>query len=188
MITRVILAKKLLASFRKKAQSSYPNEVMNTLWGKLEGSTAIVEELHDFDQHATGQLVNYTDADTMAPAGRGIRFLGTIHTHPDCTDASPSAADWTDAFGAGEHIFAVMKIVKHNNKFKTEVAFWEPRPQITIIHPRVRKAAGTKSSTSSAQCVVDVTSTENVGTLEDLQISVNGTILKSATTGATHYE
>lgn len=150
MISRVIIDKKLLASFRKRTLEAYPREAMCTMWGRVEGDTVLITVIKDILQKATENEVNYYEADALAHAGHGDHYLGSIHSHPDCLDATPSQADWDTSFSSGERVFAVMQIRKlATGRFKTEVKFWEPRPEITIVYPRVRDANRNKQQAES---------------------------------------
>lgn len=133
MIARVLISKQLLSNFRKKALSIYPNEYMMTVWGRIEGDTVQVESLREVAQKATEGSVTASFLDCVTSSNTST-FLGTIHTHPDSTDATPSQADWDGSFACGEYIFGIMKI----SKGKTITKWWEPRAEISMIHPRVR--------------------------------------------------
>lgn len=163
MISRVIVDKKLLASFRKRTLEAYPHEVMCTMWGRVEGDTILITVIKDIPQQASEKEVNYYEADALAHAGHGDHYLGSIHSHPDCLDATPSQADWDTSFSSGERVFAVMQVRKlETGRFKTEVQFWEPRPPIAIVNPRVRDANRSKQQAESkaVQMVQDVSREE----------------------------
>jgi len=139
MITRILISKKLIAEFRKRAIAAYPQEHMETCWGRIEGSSVIIEALHTPHQHATTDTVRYQESDALAKAGSGLAYIGSCHSHPDSTDATPSQVDWDTSFSSGEHVFGVMRVAKkENGKFTTEIGWWESRPGIAMIHPRVR--------------------------------------------------
>lgn len=138
MIARVLISRSLLASFRRAALSAYPNEFMQTLWGTVRGDTVTVEALRDVAHTATPETVGAEIHDQFA-AKEKLQYLGTLHDHPEPTDATPSQADWDDAFNTGEIVFGVMAVWKgENEKFRTAVEFWETRPRIAVVHPRVR--------------------------------------------------
>jgi len=141
MIVRVMLDKKLLADFRKQAIKAYPNEVMNTLWGRAEGDSIIIHRMRSVEQDADENKVEAYVSDMVSPvATTADRYLGSIHSHPDCHDASPSVQDWHNAYVCGEHVFGVMSVMKSDSgRFSTAVSWWEPRPFIDTIHPRIRK-------------------------------------------------
>lgn len=190
MISRVLISKSLLSSFRKLVLEHYPNEVMNTLWGRVEGDTVLISALKTPEQNATDRELTYYDADAISPQTqlRGEHYLGTIHSHPDCVDATPSQHDWDTAYSSGERVFGVMRVSKQGNKFKMEVKFWEPRPEITVVHPRVRKAVGTSSGTSSVRSVVEVGDTEKGEPVQSRVTQPKSTTTSNTTTGVTHYE
>lgn len=137
MIHRILVSKKLLAGYKKRAIAAYPSELLETLWGRIEGDTAIIERVLPVNQRATNNEVTADDADIHAPAkdARGVMILGTIHSHPDSTDASPSEPDWEDSYKNGEHLFGVCRITND----KAKMAFWEARPLIRVVHPRTNR-------------------------------------------------
>ena len=150
MISRVIVSKSLIASFRKRAVAAYPKEAMCTLWGKVEGDTVLVTTFKDIPHEASESEVNYFESDALSHAGHGEHYLGSLHSHPDSLDATPSQADWDTSFSSGERVFAVMRVTKlKTGRFTTEIRYWEPRPEITIVYPRVRDANRNKQQIES---------------------------------------
>lgn len=155
MISRVIISPRLIASFRKAAVRAYPNEFFQTMWGWVRGDTVTVEALRDAAHTPTDSEISTTVADQFAPhSTTPLHYLGTIHSHPDCGDTSPSVTDWDDGFTTGETVFFVMSVRKgENGRFRTDLRPWEPRPPIAIVYPRVRgerrrreKAVGVEES------------------------------------------
>lgn len=139
MIVRIIVTKQAISSFRKAAIAAYPNEFLRTLWGRIQGETVQVSSLRDVSQIQTEQDVSCTIQDLMAPATGPEQYLGSLHSHPDTSDATPSQTDWDDAFDTGEHIFGVMRVSKKaDGGFTTELKWWQPAPPIQTIYPKVR--------------------------------------------------
>lgn len=155
MIHRILVSKKLLDGYKKRAIASYPSELLETLWGRIEGDTAIIERVLPVVQVASHDAVSADDEDILAPAkkARGVMLLGTIHSHPDSQDASPSEADWEDSYQNGEHVFAVCRITKKADKFITKISLWEARPIIKVTHPRTnrRKVTNDRNTTLRPQ-------------------------------------
>lgn len=155
MIHRILVSKKLLDGYKKRAIAAYPSELLETLWGRIEGDTAIIERVLPVNQKATEMVTEATYADIMQPAkeARGIMLLGTIHSHPETVDASPSEHDWRDSYQNGEHIFAVCQLRKKAEKFTSKISIWEARPVINIVHPRTnrRKAPNDRNTTLRTQ-------------------------------------
>jgi len=143
MVSRVLISKKLIADFRKRVIAAYPNETMQTLWGRVEGDTVVVSSLRTPKQEGTKDelLYHFGDAVGAQSVVRGEHYLGTIHSHPECLDATPSQHDWDTSYTSGERIFGIMRCERGDGgRYKTETKFWEPRPEIAIVHPRVRDA------------------------------------------------
>src|SRR5262245_30180414 len=102
MITRVLISKKLLSEFRRRAIEAYPNEVMSTLWGRIEGDSAVISSLKTPPQEGNTEELTYYIADAVAPqaATTGEHYLGTIHSHPECLDSTPSQNDWDTSYAS----------------------------------------------------------------------------------------
>jgi proteasome lid subunit RPN8/RPN11 len=139
MISRIIVSKQAITAFRREAIKAHPNEFLQTLWGRIQGDTVLVHAIRPVEHRATAGSIDLTLQDTMAPAQGTDQFIGTIHSHPDTKDATPSQTEWEDAFSTGEHVFGVMRVMqKPNGKFETELEWWEPRASIQMIYPKVR--------------------------------------------------
>lgn len=145
----------MLDGYKKRAIASYPSELLETLWGRIEGDTAIIERVLPVEQVASHDAVSANDEDIMAPAkkARGVMLLGTIHSHPDSQDASPSEADWEDSYRNGEHIFGVCRIAMKGSKPISRISFWESRPLVRVAHPRTsrRKVKNDRNTTLRPQ-------------------------------------
>lgn len=188
VISRVIISKQLLANFRKQVITAYPNETMSTLWGRAEGDTIIISALRTPDQKASVDELSYHIGDAVGVQAniRGESYLGTIHSHPECSDATPSQHDWDTSFNSGERVFAVMRCTKSTaGRFKTEVRFWEPRPEIAIINPRVR-STGIRSSGTNVQSVDEEIHTAKDNIPSAQVMSINDIVTKLHMTGVTY--
>ena len=142
MTNRIIVSKQLIAQFRKKALVAYPKEYMATVWGRRDAPDVfMITSIKDVAHTATGDSAKAKYDSCVMPDGSRETWLGTIHTHPDSTDATPSQTDWDNSLVCGELLFGVMKVGKKpNGRLYTELRWWEPRAAITMIHPRVREA------------------------------------------------
>ena len=141
MITRIIVPKQAIATFRREAIRLHPNEFLQTLWGRIQGDTVLVHAVRSVEHTGSESRVDLLIEDEMAPAVGKDQYLGTLHSHPDTSDASASEADFEDAYATGEHVFGVMRVCRTSDgKFKTSIAWWEPRAPIQMIYPKVRNA------------------------------------------------
>lgn len=139
MITRVVIIDKLIKDFRRAAISAMPNECLWSVWGRIQGDTVIVERLNQPHQKVSETDVSVDRDIMLSPAVGQFQYIGTIHSHPESSDASPSTTDWTDAYETGEHVFGIMRVWKSDKgKWKTELDWWEPRASIQMIYPKVR--------------------------------------------------
>jgi len=179
-----MIDKKLLGEFRKKALAAYPDELMHTLWGRVEGDSIIIHHLRGVEQEATGDKVEAYVSDMVSPvASTPERYLGSIHSHPDCFEASPSLQDWHNAYVCGEHVFGIMAIHENSSgRFSTSVAWWEPRPFIDTIHPRIRKTWKTPKATSQSAPTLPTTPVESPAPSDVETASTSKPKTESATT------
>lgn len=141
LINRIVISKQLVTFFRKYILAAYPHEGMMTLWGRVEGDTVVISSLRTPEQKGTVDRLDYHLDDAAGPQAeiRGEQYLGTWHSHPEGSDATPSAADWDSSYSSGERVFGIMWCSKQSNgRFKTSNSWWEPRPEIQMVHPRVR--------------------------------------------------
>lgn len=139
MIARVIIDQALVTAFRKMAQAAYPDEAMVTMWGRIESDSVVISRLRGVEQDSTDTSVQARVEDMVAPAADHLheRYLGTMHSHPDLFDASPSEQDWQDSWNGGEFVFGVLGIVPTSKgRFRTNLQFWPVLQPIDIIHPR----------------------------------------------------
>lgn len=161
MISRIILDKKLLAQFRKQAIAAYPREHLVSVWGRLAGDTVVVSSFRPVEHTATTERLDYHIADAVVPrGGETEHFLGSCHSHPGSdVDVAPSATDWRMAYNCGEIICGIMTVVPNaKGKYKTETEWWQPRPAIVMVHPRIRQEKKPDAPAPVVEVVVEQSS------------------------------
>ena len=115
---RVRVAETVLRGFRRRALKVYPRELMETVWGRITPQGIDVFTFHPIDHKGTRAKCEFTantDADLEGQRDEEApeykqELLGTIHSHPDCSDASPSEADWEIAVSSKEIISGIYLI------------------------------------------------------------------------------
>src|SRR5271154_903650 len=99
---KIRVAKTVLRGFRRRALKRYPKELMEMIWGKVTSQGVDIFAFHPVEHKPSKLSCEYTShtesdieaqRDEEAPSFN-LEVLGTIHSHPDCSDASPSEADW----------------------------------------------------------------------------------------------
>lgn len=141
MIVRIILPSSIEAAFRRDAIRAYPLEHAAAMRGRVIGDTVTITRFTALPHRSTEDETNYFVDDAIAPPQQeGDTFVGVAHSHPGAgSDAAPSKEDWKSAFRSGEIVMGIMVVEKRENgKFRTELEFYESRPPIAIVHPRVR--------------------------------------------------
>jgi proteasome lid subunit RPN8/RPN11 len=129
---RIMIDKRVLKGFIRRALKAYPKEYAEAVWGNIEDSTINIKVLQDLEHEATRDSITY-DAAVMNRSKQeasdfGMAFLGDIHTHPDTYDASPSEDDWDDSASNKQIILGICSIWKlKSGRRRTRTRFW-PRP------------------------------------------------------------
>ena len=144
-VTEVIVDRKVLAGFKKRALQAYPREIIEQVVGKLNGQQAVVYAFRELEHEATRVRINMDDdVNPMTEGDDDHRFtiLGTIHTHPQDT-VEPSELDWRSMKQDGEYIMGVCAIRKTARRRFVSFAFFnEEREHIQLTVSEEAKAAG----------------------------------------------
>jgi proteasome lid subunit RPN8/RPN11 len=130
---KIKVASSVLRGFRRRALRSYPLEHLETVWGRITADGIHIFAFHPIDHKPTRNTCEYTEnteadfegqRDEDAPKWK-LEVLGTIHSHPDCSDASPSEADWELSVESKETISGIYLINKaKNGRRQTAVRFY----------------------------------------------------------------
>jgi proteasome lid subunit RPN8/RPN11 len=129
-IREVVIYRKVLDHFKRRALRKYPREYGRMLWGTVEGETVYVcmtapAQVCDGDEDSL-ELV--ADEAYGEPVDDGeVILLGSIHTHPDAY-CEPSDEDVQDAKDEGEIVFGICGIQKSETgrpRRYTSFAFFE---------------------------------------------------------------
>ena len=126
---------KSLRQFRRRALRRYPKEYIEALWGtKNADNTWSIVAFQPIDHEAKRDTVDhdYDDARYGKREGGLIR-LGTIHSHPDRTDVSPSEGDWEYFKECGELLSGICAIKKHRHRRRTFIRFYRSRALCDVI-------------------------------------------------------
>ena len=125
-VTEVVIDRKVLGAFKRRALRAYPREILEQVVGKMVGSQARIFAFRDLDyQASTSAVVMDVDVNPMTEGEEGMRFtiLGTIHTHPQDT-VEPSELDWQSMRQDGELIMGVCAIRKTVKRRFVSFAFF----------------------------------------------------------------
>lgn len=110
---RVRVPKGLLQGFTTRAKRAYPKEYVELVYGKVVRNDYCIVAFVEPEQEATPHFVMWMedeDADTLDDSPRSPILLGSIHSHPRETDASPSEFDWRRQSRSGDQIAGICAI------------------------------------------------------------------------------
>jgi len=125
-ITEVVVDRRVLGSFKRRALKAYPREILEQVVGRIVGPQARIFAFRDLEHQASKNLVVMDDdVNPMTEGEDGKRFsiLGTIHTHPQDT-VEPSELDWQTMGQDGELIMGVCAIRKTAKRRFVSFAFF----------------------------------------------------------------
>jgi proteasome lid subunit RPN8/RPN11 len=125
-VTEVVVDRKVLGSFKRRALRAYPREILEQVVGKLVGTQARVFAFRDLEhQGSTNAVIMDDDVNPMTEGEVGMPFaiLGTIHTHPQDT-VEPSQLDWDSMRQDGELIMGVCAIRRTAKRRFVSFAFF----------------------------------------------------------------
>ena len=135
---RVIVAKSELAKFRSRVRYAYPKERIELLIGKMKHPDTFEIFLFDQVKHVATRSSCDTDEDDhdisiQEAQENGWVVLGTIHSHPERTEAAPSEPDFDSAIEQCELMSGIVAVWrdKSTGRLKTKVRFWAPLLGVT---------------------------------------------------------
>ena len=147
-VSEVVVDRKVLSAFKKRALKAYPREILEQVVGKLVGPQAHVFAFRDLEHKGERRAIVMDDdvnpmtegEDTMPYA-----ILGTIHTHPQDT-VEPSELDWESMKADGELIMGVCAIRRTTKRRFVSFAFFNrgrDHVQLTIAEPETSALGAT---------------------------------------------
>jgi proteasome lid subunit RPN8/RPN11 len=146
-VTEVVVDRKVLGAFKRRALRAYPREILEQVVGKMVGAQARIFAFRELEyQASTSAVVMDEDVNPMTEGEEGLRFtiLGTIHTHPQDT-VEPSELDWQTMRQDGELIMGVCAIRKTAKRRFVSFAFFNrvrEHVQLTIAEAETSAMSG----------------------------------------------
>lgn len=125
-VTEVVIDRKVLGAFKRRALKAYPNEILEQVVGKMVGTQAHIFAFRDLEHQGLNRAVIMDDdVNPMTEGEEGLHYsiLGTIHTHPQDT-VEPSELDWQTMKQDGELIMGVCAIRKTAKRRFVSFAFF----------------------------------------------------------------
>lgn len=125
MISEVVIDRRLLDQFKRRAFRAHPNETAEQLWGCIRGRKAHVCHIEPIDiERQTKHEVDFTfDQDCGSKHGK-LKLLGSIHTHPGEYGTEPSDEDIDEAQKDGEIVWGIYAVRKAGKRRFISCRFW----------------------------------------------------------------
>jgi proteasome lid subunit RPN8/RPN11 len=146
-LTEVIIDRKVLEGFKRRALKVYPLELLEQVVGRVVEGQARVFAFQAIEHEATERDITLDDDVNPMTEGEDARrydILGTIHSHPMDT-VEPSPLDWTSMKEDGELVMGVCSIRKTTRRRFVSFAFFNRKReqmQLTISEENTAMAAG----------------------------------------------
>jgi len=148
-LTEVVIDRKVLDAFKRRALKLYPREFLEQIVGRLVEHEVRIYAFRELEHQATRyEVVIDEDMDPMTEGEDESRYqiLGTIHTHPQAS-IEPSDLDWEAMARDGELVMGICSIRKTAKRRFVSFAFYNARKeqmQLTIAEPSLA-AMGAKA-------------------------------------------
>ena len=139
-VTEVVVDRKVLSAFKRRALKAYPREILEQVVGKLVGTQVRIFAFRDLEhQGSTNAVIMDDDVNPMTEGETETPYaiLGTIHTHPQDT-VEPSELDWKSMRQDGELIMGVCAVRKTPKRRFVSFAFFNrarAHIQLTVAEP-----------------------------------------------------
>ena len=146
-LTEVVVDRKVLDGFKRRALNVYPLELMELVVGRVVERQVRVFAFQAIEHEATERDITLDDdVNPMTEGEDTPRYdiLGTIHSHPMDT-VEPSPLDWSSMKEDGELIMGVCSIRKTTRRRFVSFAFFNRKReqlQLTISEVNTAMAAG----------------------------------------------
>lgn len=148
IVTEVVIDRKVLSAFKRRALKAYPREILEQVVGKMAGTQARVFAFRDLEHKGERRAVVMDDDVNPMTEGEDsmpYTILGTIHTHPQDT-VEPSELDWQSMKDDGELIMGVCAIRRTTKRRFVSFAFFNrehEHVQLTVAEPETSALGAT---------------------------------------------
>jgi len=135
-IHTVIVDRRILDGFKRRALKHYPKEYAEQLWGTLEGRKASVCVIEPVDlTQQTRDEVEFDFDQRCGTEHSGMTLLGSIHTHPAPYEGTePSEADISSSIHDKEIVWGVCGIRKTPKRRFFSCSFWSAgRGEVELV-------------------------------------------------------
>jgi proteasome lid subunit RPN8/RPN11 len=131
-LDEVVIYRKVLEQFKRRALRKYPKEYARALWGTVDDGIAYIcmtapVVVHDVDENSI--TFEPDEGSFGEPIEGEVLLLGTIHTHPE-GDPRPSEEDIKDAQDEKEMFFGICSIQNGAHNRYIGFNFFTPQGQL----------------------------------------------------------
>jgi proteasome lid subunit RPN8/RPN11 len=123
---KVVVSRLLVQNFTRRASRRYPNEYLESIFGRIRGETVYIHAFYPMDHTADTQGVAYEESEVEGAAETAeeerMEWIGTIHSHPEAS-AVPTPHDLLSAASDLERVMGICSIEK-GLRTKIRVLFW----------------------------------------------------------------
>ncbi|MDR3748182.1 MAG: hypothetical protein P4M04_08550 [Acidobacteriota bacterium] len=135
-IHTVVVDRKILDGFKRRALKYYPKEYAEQLWGTVEGGKAnlcVIEPVDLSEQTRDG--VDFDFDQRCGTKHSGMTLLGSIHTHSAPYDGTePSDDDVSSSIHDKEIVWGICGIRKTAKRRFFSCRFWSPgRGEVELV-------------------------------------------------------
>jgi proteasome lid subunit RPN8/RPN11 len=123
-IHSVVVDRKILDGFKRRALKQYPKEYAEQLWGTVEGSKANICVIEPVDlKQQTRDEVDFDFDQRCGTEHSGMILLGSIHTHPAPYERTePSADDISSSIHDQEIVWGSVEFARNLSGVSSPVA------------------------------------------------------------------
>lgn len=130
----VLIDRKVLDGFKRRALRRHPNEYIEEVWGRVRGDELQIFSLNPISiQSASPENIEYECSAECGERSENLRLLGTIHTHIHPDPAEPSRIDLKSHKEEGELLMGIMSVKKTAKRRFSSTAFYAGRKKLELL-------------------------------------------------------
>lgn len=127
-----------MRGFVRRAKARYPKEFVELIYGREVRDGFKILALVEPEQEGKVKSVTWMedeDAETLDDTPSSPVLLGTLHSHPKVSEASPSEFDWARQLRSGDRVAGICALWRGDDAtapLKSRVRFYRADALITV--------------------------------------------------------